>query len=99
MKKPRRSSYPMPAEEAEELAAELSEFGYRETEDPDEADRRRYYKVEKWDADELHVEALLRASNDLSRAREVFAAEKKRRPRGRYTLRQNIRVLQRWPRG
>jgi hypothetical protein len=79
--------------------AELSEFGCRETSDPDEADRRRLYKVEKWDADELHVEALLHASNDLSRAREVFAAEKKRRPRGRYLLRQNIRVLQRWPRG
>jgi hypothetical protein len=36
----------MPVEEAEELARELSEFGYRETTDPDEADRRRYYKVE-----------------------------------------------------
>jgi hypothetical protein len=31
------------------------------------------------------------------RARAVFAAEKKRRPRGRYMLRQNIRVLERWP--
>jgi hypothetical protein len=41
--------------------AELSEFGCRETSDPDEADRRRLYKVEKWDADELHVEALLHA--------------------------------------
>jgi hypothetical protein len=48
MKRPRHSSYPMAIEEAEELAAELSEFGYRETDDADEADRRRYYKVEKW---------------------------------------------------
>jgi hypothetical protein len=38
MKRPRHSSYPMAIEEAEELAAELSEFGYRET---DDADRRR----------------------------------------------------------
>jgi hypothetical protein len=53
--------------------------------------------VEKWDAAEVHVEALLHASNDLSRAREVFAMEKKRWPRGRYLLRQNIRVLDRWP--
>jgi hypothetical protein len=30
----------MPIEEAEELARELSEFGYRETDDPDEADRQ-----------------------------------------------------------
>ena len=86
----------MPLEEAEELAGELSEFGYREIDDPDEADRRRYYKVEKWDAAE-HVEALLYASNDLSKARAIFAAWKARRPRGRYTLRQNIRVLDRWP--
>jgi hypothetical protein len=87
----------MPAEDAEELARELGEFGYRETDDPDEADGRRYYKVEKWDAAEVHVTELLHASNDLSRARAVFASEKKRRPRGRYTLRQNIRVLERWP--
>jgi hypothetical protein len=45
----------------------------------------------------VHVLELVHASNDLSRARAVFAAEKKRRPRGRYTLRQNIRVLERWP--
>ena len=48
MRSARQSSYPMPAEEAEELSAELSEFGYRETDDPDEADRRRFYKVERW---------------------------------------------------
>jgi hypothetical protein len=97
MKKPRQSRYPMPAEDAEELAGELSEFGYRETDDPDEADRRRFYKVERWDAAELHVLELVHASNDLSRARAVFAAEKRRRLRGRYTPRQNIRVLERWP--
>jgi hypothetical protein len=97
MKRPRPSNYPMLGEERDELARELSEFGYRETDDPDEADRRRFYKVEMWDAAELQIEALLHASNDLSRAREVFATEKKRRPRGRYTLRQGIRVLERWP--
>jgi hypothetical protein len=52
MKRPRQSSYPMRIEEAEELAGELSEFGYRETDDPDEADRRRYYKVELRDSTE-----------------------------------------------
>jgi hypothetical protein len=95
MRKPRQSNYPMAAEDRETLAEELERFGYRETDDPDEADRRNLY--EKWDAGELHIEALLHASNDLSRAREVFATEKRRRPRGRYTLRQGIRVLQRWP--
>jgi hypothetical protein len=97
MKRLRQSSYPMPIEKREELARELEQFGYRETDDPNEAERRNFYKVEKWDAAEVHIEALLHASNDLSRAREVFATEKKRRPRGRYTLRQGIRVLDRWP--
>jgi hypothetical protein len=87
----------MSAEEREELAREFAEFGFRETDDPDEADRRKYYKVEKWDAAGLHVSALLHASNDLSRAQALFATESRRRPRGRYTLRQGIRVLQRWP--
>ena len=57
----------------------------------------RCYKVEKWDAAELHIEALLHASNDLGRAQAVFATGKKRRPRGRHTLHQGIRVLQHWP--
>lgn len=43
----------MPLEEAEEVARELDEFGYRETEDSDEAeDRWRYCKVEQWDSTE-----------------------------------------------
>jgi hypothetical protein len=93
MNKPRHSSYPMPIEEHEEL----SEFGYRETDNPDEADRRCYYKVERWDVAKLRVEVLLYASNDLSKARAIFVAWKRRRPRCRYTLRQGIRVLERWP--
>jgi hypothetical protein len=84
----------MSLEESEDLARELDEFGYRETDDPDEADRRRYYKVERWNAAE-HVEALLYASDD--EPGRFFATWKARRPRGRYTLRQNIRVLDRWP--
>jgi hypothetical protein len=46
---------------------------------------------------EQHVLQFLHASNDLRRAQAVFAGETKRWPRGRYTLRQNIRVLKRWP--
>jgi hypothetical protein len=87
----------MPIEDAEELARELDEFRYRETTDPDEADLRRFYKVERWDAAEMHVEGLPYASNDLSKARAIFAAWKTLRPRGHYTLRQGIRVLDRWP--
>ena len=87
----------MSAEDRDQLASELEEFGCRETDDPDIADARHYYKVEKWDAAEQHVEALLYASNDLSKAKAMFAAWKEARPRGRYLLRQNIRVLERWP--
>ena len=60
---------------------------------PNDADRRNFYKVEKWDAAELHIEALIHASNDLECARAIFASEKNRRPRGRYTLRQAILAL------
>jgi hypothetical protein len=97
MKRPHQSSYPMAVEEREELAREFNEFGYRETNDPDEADRRSYYKVERWDSTEQHVFPLLHASNDLGHAQAIFASETKRRPRGRYLLRQGIRVLKRWP--
>jgi hypothetical protein len=45
----------MATEDREELAREFNEFGYRETNDPDEADRRSYYKVERWDSTEQHV--------------------------------------------
>ena len=87
----------MSIEDYDELAQEFAEFGYRETSDPKDADRRNFYKVEKWDAAQVHVQSLIHASNDLACARAIFATEKTRRPRGRYTLRQGIRVLERWP--
>ena len=93
----RKATYPMSIEDKDELAQEFAEFGYRETSDPNDADRRNFYKVEKSDAAELHVEALIHASNDLQCAKAIFASERNRRPRGRYTLRQGIRVLERWP--
>jgi hypothetical protein len=87
----------MAIDERAELARELHEFGFRETADADEADRRNYYKVERWDSTGQHVFQLLDASNDLSRAQAIFASETMRRPRGRYTLPQDVRVLDRWP--
>jgi hypothetical protein len=39
----------MSIEDKDELAQEFAEFGYRETFDPKDADRRNFYKVEKWD--------------------------------------------------
>ena len=78
-----RKATSMSIEDYDELAQEFAEFGYRETSDPTDADRRNFYKVEKWDAAELHVEALIHASNDLEYARAIFASEKNRRPRRR----------------
>ena len=49
----RKATYPMSIEDKDELAQEFAEFGYRETFDPNDADRRNFYKVEKWDAAEL----------------------------------------------
>ena len=63
-------------EDYDELAQEFAEFGYRETSDPTDADRRNFYKVEKWDAAGLHIEALIHASIDLECARAIFASEK-----------------------
>jgi hypothetical protein len=56
-----------------------------------EADRSDHYKVERGDG------FLLYASRDLSMAQAVFALWKERRPHGRYVLRQNVEVLERWP--
>jgi hypothetical protein len=50
----------MSIEDKDELSREFSEFGYRDTSDPDVADRRNYYKVELWDTTESHIIAYSR---------------------------------------
>ena len=62
-----------------------------ETDDPLVADRRNFFKVELWTKDGLHVERLLFAGNNLDKARALFAAYGKRRPRARLTIRQRSR--------
>ena len=69
-----------------------------ETNDPLIADHRNFYKVEKWTKDGSKVDRLLFAGSDLDKAREVFAAAIKHRPRRiRLTIRQRTRVLEQWP--
>jgi hypothetical protein len=41
----------------------MSDWSDEETDDPFHADRRNYYKVEKWSRDGLRVELLLYAGN------------------------------------
>ena len=60
----------------------MSNWSHETTDDPVYADRRNFYKVERWTKDGgLHVSELLYAGNDLEKDREIFAAEKKFRPR------------------
>jgi hypothetical protein len=70
----------MLAEDREELAREFEEFGFRETDDPDEADRHNYYKVERWDATEQHalLEHVLAKDLAADRLREGVAQQSRR---------------------
>ena len=76
----------------------MNHWSDEETANPLRADDRNFYKVEKWTRDGQRVERTLWAGNSLDKARALFTAEVKRRPRGRYTIRQRSRVLDQWPR-
>jgi hypothetical protein len=62
------------------------------TDDPHLADRRNFYKVEKWSRDGLRVMMLLYAGNNLDKARRIFERPHEHRPRIRLTIRQRMRV-------
>jgi hypothetical protein len=74
----------------------MSNWSDEETDDPHYADRRNFYKVEKWSRDGLRVE-MLYAGNSLDKARRVFERTVKQRPRIRLTIRQRTRALEQWP--
>ena len=50
----------------------MSNWSDEETDDPHYADRRNFYKVEKWSRDGLRVELMLYAGNNLDKARRIF---------------------------
>ena len=66
----------------------MSDWSDEETDEPLIADHRNFYKVEQWSRDGQRIERMLFAGNSLDRAREIFKAEIRRRPRGRYTIQQ-----------
>jgi hypothetical protein len=66
----------------------MSNWSDEETDEPLLADRRNYYKVEKWTMDGARVEQMFYAGSNLDKAREVFAAAVKHRPRIWLTIRQ-----------
>jgi hypothetical protein len=60
----------------------MNDWSAEETDNPLLADDRNFYKVEKWSTDDQHIECVLWARNSLDKAREIFDAEVRRRPRG-----------------
>ena len=76
----------------------MNELSDEETDDPRYADRRNFYKVEKWSRDGLRVELMLYAGNNLDKARRIFKRTTKHRPSVRLTIRQRMRVIDEWPR-
>jgi hypothetical protein len=75
----------------------MNSWSDEETDDPHYADRRNFYKVEKWSRDGLRVELILRAGNNLDKARRIFERTAKLRPGIRLTIRQCMRVIDEWP--
>ncbi len=60
---------------------QMTNLSDEETDDPHFADRRNFYKVEKWSRDGLRVMMLLYAGNNLDKARRIFERTHKNRPR------------------
>jgi hypothetical protein len=61
------------------------------------ADRRNFYKVEKWTEDGQHIKEMMFAVSDLEKAKRIFGRFIKKRPKSRLTIRQRGRVLIEWP--
>jgi hypothetical protein len=68
-----------------------------ETDDPNYADERNFYKVEKWTPDGTRIVELLYAGSNIDRAHAIFATMVRHWPRIRLTIRQRARVIQEWP--
>jgi hypothetical protein len=67
-----------------------------ETADPLYADERNFYKIEKWTREGSRVDQMLYAGNNLDKARAIFAATIKHRPRVQLTIRQRRRRPLHW---
>ena len=65
----------------------MSDWSDEETDDPTHADRRNFYKVEKWSRDGQRVVDMLFAGSNLDKARRIFERMTKHRPRIRLTIR------------
>jgi hypothetical protein len=68
-----------------------NDWPHEEADDPSYADRRNFYKVEKWSRDGQRIQ------DSLAKAQRIFERFVKKRSRSRLTIRQRRRVLQEWP--
>jgi hypothetical protein len=75
----------------------MSDWSDEETDDPIHADRRNFYKVEKWSRDGHRIAEMVFAGSSLDKACRIFERMTKHRPRIRLTIRQRTRVLQHHP--
>jgi hypothetical protein len=64
-----------------------NDWSHEETNDPLHADRRNFYKVEKWSRDGQRVNEMLFAGNSLAKAQRIFERFIERRPRSRLLIR------------
>jgi hypothetical protein len=76
----------------------MSCWSDEETSDPVRADERNFYNVEKWTKDDVQLDRLLYAGNNLTKGRDIFAKAVKHRPRIKLTIRQRTRVVDQRPR-
>ena len=72
----------------------MKDWSDEETDDPTHADRRTFYKVEKWSREGQRVVDLVFAGSSQDKARRIFERMTKHRPQIRLTIRQRTRVLQ-----
>ena len=75
----------------------MIDWSDEETDDPDYADKRNFYKVELWSRDGRHIVRMLYAGNVLDGVPNIFQRLTKHRPRAEYIIRQGVRVLAKWP--
>jgi hypothetical protein len=68
-----------------------------ETNNPVYADTRNFLKVEEWTTGDLHVARLIYVGNRIDKAHDIFDAAIRFNIAGRYTIRQSIRVVEKWP--
>jgi hypothetical protein len=61
------------------IGSHMANFPDQETDNPNHADDRNFYKLEKWTKDGTKVDRLLYAGNSLEKARDLFGKAIKHR--------------------